>query len=322
MFLYKVKYKPNGEIDRFKVRLVLLGNVQRNTGAYTYSPVLNETSLRILLAYGIKHKMICHQLDICTAYLHAEIDEEIYVQMLNDEPEGFRGKIFKLKKSLYGLRNSALSGYIKFCSIVLGMGFTKASSDSCIFIYKNGSDFALLGLYVDDIILLTNTASLMDKLKCRINNSVTASDKVKIGYFLNLEIDYDLANQRLAFNQADYINQCVNQFNMTDAISKKTPVSPGTDVYSTDGKLLDDRSLYLSIVGRLIYLSTHSRPDISFIVSRLCQFMQAPTQVHLDLAKRVIRYFKHTINYKIWYTPANNNSIQTYCDADYANDTV
>lgn len=327
MFLYKVKYLPNGDIDKFKVRLVVLGNIQKNKGQYTYAPVLNEVSFKILLTYGIKHKMYCHQLDVCTAYLHAEIQEDVYIQLPKDTPI-YGNSIFKLKKSLYGLRSSALQWYKTMSSILQEIGFNKSMSDSCIFIYKNKvrttnerNEFAILGLYVDDIILLTNELELMHKLKNSLNERITLSDKEDIRYFLNLEISYDRDGGLLSICQQDYIIQSLKEFNLQDANGKYTLVSPGTDVYSSHGELLEERTCYLSMLGRLIYLSVHSRRDITFIVNRLCQHMQQPTKSHLELVKRVFRYLKYTIKYQLYFKPIDKN-IAVYCDADYANDST
>ena len=105
-----------------------------------------------------------------------------------------------------------------------------------------------------------------------------------------------------------------------DANTKTTPVVPGTDLWSNDvGQQLEDRSLYLSIIGRLIYISVHRRSDVAFLISRLCEHNQTPESNHLEMSKRVFRYLKPTINYKLRYK-LRCESIDVYCDADYGND--
>jgi hypothetical protein len=121
-------------------------------------------------------------------------------------------------------------------------------------------------------------------------------------------------------NQIEYIKQTLIHFAMTDCNPKFTTTSSGADLFNNCGKALEDPGLYLSMIGRLIYLSTHSRPDITFIVNRLCSFMKNSTDYTLNLAKHVLKYLKATINYNLIYISSKENNIKINCDADYAND--
>lgn len=154
MWVYKVKFDLNGRVDKYKARLVVLGNKQsyRNE-ENNYSPVLNDLSLRILLAFGCKHGMHMHQLDVCKAYLHSSLNQEIYCE----QPEGYRtskSEVWLLLKSVYGLRGSALDWYNTFVRIVTNLKFVKSKVDEFAFVYREKSNIIIIGLYVDDILVM------------------------------------------------------------------------------------------------------------------------------------------------------------------------
>ena len=125
----------------------------------------------------------------------------------------------------------------------------------------------------------------------------------------------------MRISQRDYIIQTLEHFDMTNANYKKSPIPDGAVLYQSIGKPLDNPTEYMSIVGRLIYLSIHTRTDIGFIVSRLCQFTKNPTDYHLALDKRVLRYLIFTKDYSLVFRfKAEKLSIVVHCDADFAND--
>ena len=320
-WVFKIKYKPDGSVDKYKARLVVMGNLQnRNRNKSNYSPVMNDLSFKTLLAFGAKRKMHMHHLDICTAYLHADIEEEVYVEL----PPGMNGdgsKVLLLHKSMYGLRNSALNWYRKMRGILIDeLGFQMSKSDQCVF-YKNQNDkLMIIGLYVDDLLLLCSDLDELEKVKRKINSSVTVTDKGPVSQFLNLDINYCQETGYLSIGQTEYIKQLLEHFGMSDCNTKRTTVPSGAELFERKGMPLENPGVYMSIVGRLIYLSTHSRPDIAFVTNRLCSFMNCPTTHTLSIAKHVLQYLKYTMNYALIYQSCECNSIDVFCDADYAND--
>ena len=323
IWVYRVKYLPTGQIDKYKARLCVLGNLQDSKKNQSfYSPVLNDVSLRLLLSFGVHHRMHIHHVDVCTAYLHADIEEEVYV----DFPQGMirkKGKCLGLRKSLYGLRSSPLSWYNTATSILIGLGFSRTKSDQCVFIRRDANgELALIGLYVDDLVLLCDGEKQMEQLKSDINEKFTISDKAPISQFLNLEISYDRQLGVLKISQTEYLRQTLEQFGMSDCSGKRTVCPSGAELFEKIGTPLDDAGEYMTLVGILIYVSTRSRPDLKFIVSRLCQFMSCATDYHLELAKHVLRYVKQTVDYAIYYTAEGSAEVQVDCDADYANDKM
>lgn len=318
-WVFRIKFNGDGTIDKYKARLVVLGNLQHKTKQNNYSPVMSDLSFRLLLSFGVKHKMFIHHLDVCTAYLNADIDEEVYVEC----PPGFdqdKGHVFKLNKCLYGLRSSALAWYNKIKGILIEIGLIKSKLDECVFYKRIDHKLLIIGVYVDDILLLSDDIDLLNEIKFEINSKVTLSDQDTISHFLGINIKYNRNDGVMLISQSDYIFQTLDHFSMSKCNPKYTPTPSGAELFKSIGTELTESGTYLSIVGRLIYLSTKSRPDITFITNRLCSFMNKPTDHHLNLAKHVLKYLKATINYSLVYKNTPFNSIIVNCDADYCND--
>ncbi len=158
-----MKYGSNGQVERYKGRLVAKGYSQMYGIDYddTFSPVIRFSSIRTLLAFAVQHEMLIHQMDVVTAFLNGRLDEEIYMQ----QPEGYikageEHLVCKLKKSLYGLKQSPRCWNREFHDYMMKIGFKQTEADPCIYI--NSKDlFAIVGVYVDDLILITESNEQM-----------------------------------------------------------------------------------------------------------------------------------------------------------------
>ena len=127
------------DMVRYKARLVAKGYVQREGIDYNevFSPVVKHSSIRILLALVAQYELDLDQLDVKTAFLHGDLDEEIYMS----QPTGFKtvGKedmVCKLKKSLYGLKQSSRQWYKRFDSFIRGKRYTCRHYDPCVYYNK------------------------------------------------------------------------------------------------------------------------------------------------------------------------------------------
>lgn len=321
LWVFRVKFYPNGQVDKHKARLCVLGNLQDSKPhENVYSPVLHEVSFRTLLSFGVHRRMHMHHVDVQTAYLYSDIFDEVYV----DFPQGMARKphrCLRLRKSLYGLRSSPQNWYNTLTQILLGLGFRRLFSDRCVFIRRDEkNNLTLIGAFVDDLMLLCDDEKQLEQLKIDIGDKVAISDKGVVSQFLNLEIHYDRELGVLKISQKEFLRQILDQFGMADCNGKRTVCPSGADLFGHTGKPLADAGEYMSLVGVLIYASIRSRPDLKYIVSRLCQFMSCPTEYHMTLARHVLQYIKQTLDYALYYTAEGSNQVQIDCDADFAND--
>ena len=159
-WVLKLKYDSQGNVDRFKGRLVAQGYSQKHGIDYeeTFSPVAHFSSIRTVLAYAVEKRMKIHQMDVVTAFLNGDLTEDIYMQ----QPPGYVNKgnerlVCQLRKSLYGLKQSPRCWNSKFTQHAKRLGFKESGADPCIFTRKRNEKVEIIAIYVDDLIVITET---------------------------------------------------------------------------------------------------------------------------------------------------------------------
>ena len=325
MWVFTNKTNKYGELIKHKARCVVLGNKQLNVNpSEVNAPVVNSMSLRIMLSIAVTNGFHIETLDIKTAYLHAELKEEVYIQQLpgfNDDPNF----VLKLNKSLYGLRSSAKNFYNTVVRCLKEFGLKQSYSDECMFSNEAISivELIIVVLHVDDMAMATKHMKKIDEFKAHLTKTFEVSFKGTISEFLGLNFEYDKENRCLSMNQSSYINQIVERFGMSNCKQVKTPI--GTDVKIMIPRDHNEKinqtevDEFSEMVGAVGYVANASRPDINFVSSVLCRYIGVPAQVHCDTAKRMIRYLRSTVNSSIVYRANSENRLVVYADADHAN---
>ena len=320
-WVFKRKYDVDGNVERYKARLVAQGYNQRHGIDYdeTFSPVVRFESVRALIALAAKKKLHLHQLDVATAFLNGELKEEIYMK----QPEGFafKGKehlVCKLKKSIYGLKqsprcwNEALDNHLK------KMGFKQSNYDPCIYMLNSGGEIVVIAVYVDDIIIAGKTEEIVQQYIKKIAEKFDVTDMGTLHHFLGMKITYADSGD-IWIGQPTYVRDVLKKFGMDDSKPVATPVESGNKlVKATDDDELVDTELYQSAVGSLLYLSTKTRPDIAYAVGNVARFSSKPSKVHWISVKRIMRYLNGTLDYGLMYHCTGD--IAGYSDADWAGD--
>lgn len=189
-WVYKIKYKLNGEIERYKARLVAKGFTQIEGIDFheTFVPVAKLVTVQSVIAVAAKKNWTLQQLDVNNAFLHGDLDENVFMKI----PQGFAKKgetiVYKLKKSLYGLRQASRNWYYKFTRALLDIGFQQSKADHSLFTYKMESSYVCALIYVDDVVLDGNDTKFIQFVKRYLNNKFSIKDLGPLKYFLGIEV--------------------------------------------------------------------------------------------------------------------------------------
>jgi Reverse transcriptase (RNA-dependent DNA polymerase)/gag-polypeptide of LTR copia-type/Integrase core domain len=301
-WVFKHKMDENGDVVRFKARLVARGFSQVYGIDYmdTFAPVAKLASLRILLALAAAEDLEIHQMDVVTAFLIPDLKEEIYMV----QPEGFDSKerlVCKLQKGLYGLKQSARIWNARLHQHLKSLGFQQSSCDPCVYI--NSTSGIIVAVWVDDLIILGKDLNSIDKVKEGLRAEFEMKDLGELQYFLGIQVQRDRSKRRLHINQSGYISLILERFGMEDSKPAPTPIATGTTLHkATDGDALVDLKPYQSLVA----------------VSQVSQHSSAPTPTHQSTGKRGFRYLNATSTMGITYDGSHGLELEAYCDADYA----
>ena len=327
-FVYKLKVK-DGDFENCvpKARLVIMGHLQyEEEYGDTYAPTARLWVVRTLAAIAAQEGLVMKKFDLTGAFLVADINKELYVQIPGYEPP--RGKIVKLKKALYGGKSSGALYAQEIRGWLEEYGFKTCSVDQTLFRLtreKNGKTSTLLiSLYVDDGACCTNDEELYQEFLTALRSKYELSDSGDLDWHLGMKINQRHDEGVISLDQTAYIDAVLKRFNMQDATAKPTPLPPHTHLTKADCPAVPDRErvkVYQQLIGSLMYIACGTRPDIAYAVNSCSQFMTNPGESHLQAAKHILRYLKGSREEKLTYrrqTPEMANVLYGYVDADHA----
>ncbi|KAJ0627129.1 putative RNA-directed DNA polymerase [Helianthus annuus] len=319
-WIYKIKYKSSGEIERYKARLVAKGFSQKEGIDYeeTFSPVVKLVTVRCVVALAVQNNWSLYQLDVNNAFLYGDLNEDVYMFLPEGYEDNNKSKVCKLNKSLYGLKQAPRMWNEKLVGVLLNSGFVQSKCDTSLFVKNSDNIFVVLLVYVDDIVVTGNSLTEIEKVKQSLKSQFLIKDLGLLQYFLGIEVL--TCDKGLCLSQRKYCTDLLAEYGMLGC----KPVSIPIDQSHVVNALLESNSGplhnitgYQQLVGKLIYLS-HTRPDISYAVHVLSQFMHSPTEGHLKLAFHLLRYLKTAPGRGLLFSKGQSFDLTVFADSDWA----
>ncbi|KAH9782071.1 retrovirus-related pol polyprotein from transposon RE2 [Citrus sinensis] len=319
-WVFRVKYNLDGSVSKFKARLVAKGFHQTYGIDFfeTFSPVVKPCTVRIILSLAVMHHWSVRQLDINNAFLNGELTEDGYMH----QPAGFINSqypshVCKLNKALYGLKQAPRAWYDRLKNSLLQWGFQASRSDTSLFFQHNERDIIMVLIYVDDILVTGSNIVFIEKVIKQLGSEFALKDLGDFSYFLGLEVTPSAEGMHLS--QTKYICDILSKTNMLGSKSCNTPISVSEKLQKDLGNPFENPSLYRSVIGSLQYV-TLTRPEIAFTVSKLSQFLAAPTVLHWQACKRLLRYLQGTAHFGLQFHHSGSLNLTAYSNADWGSD--
>ncbi|UYV79312.1 hypothetical protein LAZ67_17002102 [Cordylochernes scorpioides] len=319
---YKQKLNSKGEIERYKARLVAKGFNQKFGRDYeeTFAPIVKHSTIRAFLAASVYKGMQVIHLDVKTAFLHGDLDKELYMEL----PEGLHtkqtNKVCKLKKAIYGLKQAGRSWNTKIASTLIKNNFKQSIVDPCLFTKNEENHSIYLILYVDDMLLANDSEIIIQNTVKTLEKEFEIKNLGDPTQFIGIEISRNREGE-LLLSQKNKIQELVERYNLQEAKPTFTPMENGYPGIS-DEKLLPNNVQYQQLIGSLLYLSVVSRPDIAAPVCILSSRNQNPRNCDWNAAKRIVRYLKTTKELELRISNQKPPTLEAYSDATWASDNT
>ncbi|GKD67015.1 retrovirus-related pol polyprotein from transposon TNT 1-94 [Tanacetum coccineum] len=292
-WIYKVKLDEYGDVLKNKARLVAKGYRQEDGIDFeeSFALVTRIEAIRIFIANAASKNMVIYQMDVKTAFLNGDLQEEVFVS----QPEGFEDPehpthVYRLKKALYGLKQAPRAWYDTLSKFLIATKFFKGAVDPTLFTRKTGKHILLVQIYVDDIIFASTDPTACTIFSKEMNSKFQMSMMGQMSFFLGLQV-----------SQNPIDTPMVDQLKLVEDL-KGIPV---------------DQTRFRGMVGSLMYL-TASSPDLVFDVYMCAIYQAKPTKKHLEAIKWVFWYLRGTIHMGLWYLKDNTMALTAYANADHA----
>ena len=296
-WVFTIKTKSDGSVERFKARLVARGFSQEYGIDYTetFAPTVRIDTLRIFLAIVAKLDLECCHFDIKNAFTESQLKEDIYLS----PPEGVdvkKGKVLKALRSLYGLKQASRDWSLLLKAFLIEIGFTQSLADPCLYVHSERRIWLLV--YVDDIPAAAQRQTELDWFYKVLSARFHAKNLGEISKILGVRVTRDRRNKTIYLDQEQYLSSVLDKFGISKGTykGKKIPAADYTSLRpSSPNDTRIDPSEYRQGIGSLMYGMVFTRPDIAFVLARLAQYMSDPATHHGHALKNVMRYIRSTI---------------------------
>jgi hypothetical protein len=340
-WVFAKKHNERGEVTRYKARLVARGFQQKEGIDYneTFSPTVRMKTLKIVLAIAAERDYEMKQIDFDTAFLNANVKEEIYVKI----PQGYQSndsqvngnKVLRLVKAIYGTKQASREWWIELDTCLKTLGYKSTPLDECLYFKQVNDQLMLVTVYVDDMAVFFPAS--LQQVWTEDVEQIKSKYKIKelgdLNWILNMSVTRDRQRRLIFLSQETYIKRVLDNFNISSTnVSKKhselpfhigdLTIPPKDWIPKELNK--DLASQYRSIIGSLIYAANITRPDIAYITNTLARYLSEPLDYHMKYAMRVLEYLYFNPGIQLTFGSGQVNStsdefkIEVYSDSDWS----
>ncbi|GJY72498.1 putative ribonuclease H-like domain-containing protein [Tanacetum coccineum] len=317
-WILKNKRDARGIVVRNKARLVAQGHRQEEGIDYdeVFAPVARIEAIRLFLAFASYMGFMVYQMDVKSAFLYGEIEEEVYVT----QPKGFEDPhfpkhVYRVVKALYGLHQAPRAWYARLSTFLLKHNYRRGTIDKTLFIKKNSRDIILVQVYVDDIIFGSTNKAWCADFEVLMKGEFEMSAMGELTFFLGLQVKQN--PDGIFISQDKYVQDMLKKFDMESVRPATTPFEASKPKSKDEPDDAVNVHLYRSMIGSLMYL-TASRPDIQFAVSACSRHQVTPLTSNLNAVKKIFKYLKGQPKLGLWYPRDSPFVLEAYSDSDYA----
>jgi hypothetical protein len=261
-----------------------------------------------------------HQMGVKNVFLHGDLQEEVYME----QPPGYVDQthpnlVCRLKKTLYGLKQAPRVWLEKIGEHLVTSGFQTSNTNFSLYVKKTNHGIVVIVIYVDDLIIRGDSDVDISDLKKFLKQKFEMKDLGELCYFLSIEVIR--SPKGIWLLQRQYALNKLAEYGMTGCKPISIPLEQNVKLSVDEVNLVEDTTMYRRIVGSLIYM-TITRPNLSYAVGVVSQFMQTPRKPHLDVVRRILRYIKHTLQCGIFYETKNQLQVHGYTDVNWAGNVL
>ncbi|CAI7739228.1 unnamed protein product [Closterium sp. NIES-54] len=322
-WVFRIKTKADGTIDKFKARWVVRGFDQEQGRDFTetFAPVSRHTSLRILIAVAAMKKRKLRQIDVANAFLYAPVDAEIFVEL----PHGSHGepnRVCQLLKSLYGIKQAPRLWQQHLHTRLIRIGFKQLPHDQGMYRLSKNADYILLIVYVDDLLYIGSTDDIIIWFEGELQKDLTLTVSSTVTQYLGLNIREE--ENAIYLNAEKYADTIAKRFSLTPT-AIATPYRYTSATEKGRSTLLKPAGIrnYQKKLGCLLFAAVTCRPDLSYSASQLATYLKKPEAEHLAELDRALHYFVSTPTIGLTYrkNATAPPKLIGYVDADHAGDS-
>ncbi|POW10838.1 hypothetical protein PSTT_05755 [Puccinia striiformis] len=318
---FRRKLGSSNEVIEYKARICAQGFKQTYGLNFLakYAPTGKAASLRFLLSFAINNDMKIHQLDVRSAFLTCPLTDK--VTML--PPQGYNipeNLVLSLNKAIYGLKQSPLVWYKRLTNFLKSIGFQIGVSDPCVFWRKesNNQPATWIFAHVDDLVIVSKDPLVF---KAQMEKEFEIKYLGDATFLLGMNIER--FSNGIQINQSQYIDRKLQEYNLQDEHVASCPINPREYMKkATSNEIIEFNKMnvnYRALIGSLTYLSILTRPDISYAVSTLSQYLDNPGIKHYYAAVQVFRYLKGTYRFGLIFKKEKGAQLKAFADADWGN---